>query len=43
MTKVRIGPNCASIGLAQEALVGREAQLDVGALGPGPDGGSLVR
>jgi len=22
MTKVRIGPNCGSIGLAQEALVG---------------------
>jgi hypothetical protein len=30
MTKVRIGPNCGSIGLAQEALVGLPARTGPG-------------
>jgi hypothetical protein len=43
MTKVRTGPDCAWVGLAQDAFAGREAQLGVLAPGPAPDRRGLVR
>src|SRR6266702_2790625 len=43
MTKVRTGPDCASIGLAQDAFAGREAQPGVLPPGPAPDRRGLVR
>src|SRR6266568_3707565 len=43
MTKVRTGPDCASIGLARDAFAGREAQPGVLAPGPAPDRRGLVR
>src|SRR5262249_18608371 len=43
MTNVRTGPNCASIGVGPRCVSRREAQLDVGAFPPPPDGRGLVR
>ena len=43
MTKERTGPNCASIGVAQDAFAGREAQPGVLPPGPAPDRRGLVR